>query len=146
MAKKMFKNISIRCVLGCLVVCVFAQKAEAKTKHPLVGIWTLTFEGEHYPIVCYKILKKNGDYVNMRSTDMDTKHFAVSHYGKFKAGGGWYVEQLKYEKGRKLRRPVDFPLNYEFVDKNTVKISYGPANNKYTEVWHRTTTAPKYEK
>ena len=146
MVKKVFCQVVFLFVLTSMVFGGFMQEAKAKTKHPLVGVWTLQYEGELYPVVCYKILKKNGRYANIKSTDWDAKYFAASHYGKFKAGGGWYVERLKYEKGKKFRRMIDVPLTYEFLDKNTVQISYPQGGKKYTEVWHRVPKAPKYEK
>lgn len=144
--KHILMKVSILSILMSIGILGSIQSAEAGTKHPLVGVWSLKFEGDHGTIVCYKILKKNGRYVNIRSTDLDAKHFGVRQYGKFKVGGGWYMERLKYEKGSKFCRKINILMDYEFWDKDTVELSFKINGKKYSEIWYRVTTAPKYEK
>lgn len=144
--KKVFNKLNLG-VVGIVFILFsfgFIQKAEAKPRHPLVGTWTLENRERKHPVVCYKLLKKNGQYVNLKSTDWDAKHFVVTRKGKFTAGAYEYVEYLMEEGGRKCSPPVYFPLKYEFLDKDIVKISYLIDGQECHEVWYKAEKAPKY--
>lgn len=138
-------NFGILVVILSLFSFAFAGKAEAKQKHPLVGAWTLQYESGNRPVVCYKLLKKNGRYVNLKSVDWDGNYFSVSREGTYSLRIGEYTEHLKRENGRKCRS-VHFPLRYEFVGPDTVKISYRMGCQVYEETWQRAAKAPKYHK
>lgn len=143
---KIFNKLSFWVIVITLILLSFGfiQKAEAKPKHPLVGTWALENRDGRHPIVCYKLLKKNGHYVNLKSTDWDAKHFLVTRKGKFTAGIYEYVEHLQEEGGRKCSSPVHFPLKYEFLSRNTVRISYFINGQECNETWYRVEKAPKY--
>lgn len=133
-----------------LIILIFLgslQKTEAKEsrlKHPLVGTWTMVYQKDGHPVVCYKLLKKNGRYVNLKSTDEEGTKLAITRQGTYAVGAGEFVERLAEEHGHACMPPVNFPLEYEFLDKNTVKISFEIGGKKYNEVWKRTKKSPQY--
>lgn len=146
----MKKHLMYLRTISVLIILIFLsslQKAEAKEsrlKHPLVGTWTMVYQKDGHPVVCYKLLKKNGRYVNLKSTDEEGTKLAITRQGTYAVGVGEFVERLAEEHGRVCTPPVNFPLEYEFLDKNTVKISFEIGGKKYNEVWKRTKKSPQY--
>lgn len=143
MEKCFNKWMSIGIVI-CLLSFLCVHSVEAKTKHPLVGNWTLVYKKGDRPVVCYKLLKKDGSYVNLKSTDWDGKYYEVSHQGMYTIGKGQYAEIVEEEHGKKYFPPVVFILNYEFVGKDTLKVTYRINGQRGEEVWHKTKKAPRY--
>ena len=122
----------------------FVQKAGAKGKHPLSGIWTMEYQDYGRKVICYKLLKKDGSYVNLRSMDKAGKYFYATHLGKYEIAPAEYTEYLLEENGRKCIPPVAVPIKYELQDQNTLKLSFWIGHRKYTEIWRRAKKAPKY--
>lgn len=146
MMKKSFNllNWKIACIAMIFMSFSFTQEGLAKTKHPLVGVWKMESKNGDQPVVCYKLLKKDGSYVNLRSTTYDPDYFFVTRQGKFFPGAGEYIERLVIEHGRECDPPVNFPLKYEFTNNSTLHISFRLGDQNYDEVWHKVKKAPKY--
>lgn len=137
-------NIGIAGIMLLLASVGFTQKAEAKPKHPLVGVWKMEHSQDGRTVVCYKLLNKNGTYVNLKSLDKNGNCFYVSRHGKFSAGTGEYTEFLMEENGQKCFPPFPFPLKYEFLNKETVRIYFDLHGTPHEEIWHKAKKAPKY--
>ncbi len=117
---------------------------DAKTKHPLVGVWTMTYQSTDRPIVCYKLLKKDGTFINLKSMDKGGQYFYVTHQGKFVPEKEKYSEFLMEESGKKTPFPVEIPIKYKIVNKDTLRTSFYLGRKYYEETWIRTKKAPKY--
>lgn len=141
--EKGFNKLSLGIIA--LVLVLFSFGCVRNAEHPLVGVWKLEGQSGDQPVVCYKLLNKDGTYVNLRSTDLAAGNFAVTRQGKFTTGVGEYVEHLMEEHGRKFDSPVYFPLRYEFLSKDTVRISFRIGEQQYNEVWHKAKKAPEYQ-
>ena len=137
-------NFGIFGIILMLISIAFIPKAEAKQKHPLVGVWKMEYQKEGRTVVCYKLLNKNGTYVNLKSLDKNGECFYVSRHGKFAPEEGKYTEFLMEEEGERYFPPFPFPLEYRFLDKKTVEISFYLDNQPHQEIWYKVKKAPKY--
>lgn len=138
-------NLGGMAILLCFISFLGIQVVNAKPRHPLEGNWTMVYKNGERSVVCYKLLMKDGRYVNLKSTDWEGKHFEVTRQGKYTIGSGQYVEHLMEEHGTKCFPPVTFLLNYEFVGKDTVKLTFRLDGQQYEEIWHKTKKAPRYQ-
>lgn len=142
--KNRFNNLKRAGILLCIFCLLCVQTVEAKPKHPLIGIWTLEYKDGKCPVVCYKLLKKNGEYVNLKSTDWNAKYFQVSRKGKYTISANRYAEVLMEYDNNQMFPPAVFLLNYKFIGDDTLKITYSIDGRRCEEVWHRARKAPRY--
>lgn len=149
MMKKNFigLNFGIIAFVFSLFFIGFTEKAEAsRPKHPLVGVWTMEYKNGNKVVECYKIFKRDGEYINLRSLGWGNGQFDVTHWGKYTIGSNEYIEHLLEERGSKCWPPVNIVLKYEFLDPNTIRLNFRLGRQNYTETWHRAKKAPKYDK
>lgn len=111
----------------------------------LTGVWYMK-SGENQSTISYKILKKDGVYINLRSYD-NGKTYQVTRKGKYEdlIPGGIYVEHLESEFGRPITSQiVDIVMTYT-VKKDQLHLTFQLHNKKtYHEVWERADKYPVY--
>lgn len=128
------KLFNKRCVLYTLsLLFLFTFVPLRAGAESIEGVWRIASSGNP-ATVNYKVLKKNGKYINLRSHD-GGKTFSVTRKGLYEiVAPGVYVENLKYENGGWCN--VLFPISYQ-KEKNKLHLTFKLNGRTYTEVWEK---------
>lgn len=121
--------------LSAIAILIGLAIATGLNAKRLEGVWKLQ-SGRN---ISYKIFKKDGHYINLRSTD-NGKTFQISREGKYEILiPGIYLEHEKKIYGRVTDR--DVVITYKEVN-NKLVLSFKINRDNYKEEWIRSDKDP----
>lgn len=94
----------------------FGAEPVSPATSALQGIWMMRHPDKATPTYSYKLLNKDGTYLNLRSYD-DRRTFTVMRQGTYRViAPDLYVENLKEEFGEAVLWDVEIPITYTVAD------------------------------
>ncbi|MEG1660752.1 MAG: M56 family metallopeptidase [Bacteroides sp.] len=106
---------------------------EKSAESSIVGAWRID-SGDS--IISYKLLKKDGRYINMRSYNRG-KSYTVTRYGTYEVMDDHvYIENLQYENGQAIL--PEFPILFRYnKEKGELHLKFRMWNHNFHEIWKR---------
>lgn len=102
----------------------------------LQGVWMMRHPDKETPTFSYKLLNKDGRYINLRSYD-GGKTFSILRQGTYQVVAPQiYIEHLEQEFGQSVVGRVDIVMTYQ-VAGNRLHVSFKLGDRVYSEVWER---------